>query len=285
MKLYSPAAVTALLLKHNFKISKGLGQNFLVDKNITEKILDGAGIGEGDLVIEIGPGIGALTAAAAARAEKVIGIEIDKGLLPILKETLCDYDNIEIINADILKANIKELAGRAEKPAGAVKIIGNLPYYITTPVIMKILEDKVPAESMTVMVQREVGDRIKSGPGTKKYGAITAAINYYCEVAHIADVSREVFIPKPNVDSAVLRLDIRKKPPVDLIDEKMFFLCIKASFGQRRKTLLNSLTGVSGLDKKQVHKALLRASVDPERRAETLGLFEFAAIANCMSGD
>jgi 16S rRNA (adenine1518-N6/adenine1519-N6)-dimethyltransferase len=285
MKLYSPSEAAALLKKHNFKISKNLGQNFLIDKNIIEKIVEGAGIGKDDLVIEIGPGIGALTEAAAARADKVIGIEIDRNLTPVLTEALSGYENIEIINGDILKVNIDELIKRTGKKAGEVKIIGNLPYYITTPVIMKILEDKAQAESLTVMVQREVADRIKAGPGTKKYGAITAAINYYCEVEHVIDVSREVFMPKPNVDSAVIRLRIRKTPPVDLIDEKAFFSCIKASFGQRRKTLLNSLAGFYGLDKQSVLTALTAASVAPQRRAETLSLEEFATLSNCLLGE
>ena len=283
MKLYSPAEVTALLVKHKFKISKSLGQNFLTDLNITEKIMEGAGINKDDLVIEIGPGAGVLTAAAALRAGKVIGVEIDRNLIPILGETLSSYENIEIINGDILKTDINGLI-RLNKRGGGVKIIGNLPYYITTPVIMKILEDKTEADSLTVMLQREVADRIKAEPGKKRYGAITVAIRYFCEVNHIADVSREVFIPKPNVDSTVLRLDLRKEPPVDVADENAFFRCVKASFGQRRKTLLNSLAGFYGADKQMISQALRSASVDPARRAETLSLEEFAELSNSLSG-
>jgi len=280
MKLYSPAVIAALKDKHNFKISKNLGQNFLTDQNIIDKIIDGAQIGEKDLVIEIGPGMGVLTAAAASRAARVIAIEIDQHLIPILSETLKEYNNIEIIHGDILKQNLNEII----KQTGMdhVKIIGNLPYYITTPVIMKILEEKTQAQSITIMMQKEVAQRLNASPGTKAYGAITVAINYYCTVHHIADVHRSVFFPKPNVDSQVLRLDIRKSTPVDLIDEKVFFACIKAGFGQRRKTLLNALTGVNGLGKERIHDALQKASLDPARRAETLDLNEFAMLANSI---
>ena len=279
MKQYSPAAIAALKAKHNFKISKSLGQNFLADQNIIDKIISGARIGEGDTVIEIGPGMGGLTAAAAKRAAKVIAIEIDRGLAPILSETLKEYENIEIIYGDILKQNLNEIA---RQETGKVKIIGNLPYYITTPIIMKILEEKTRAQSITVMMQKEVAERISAVPGTKAYGAITVAINYYCEVSHILDVSGNVFIPKPSVDSRALRLDIREKPPVSVCSEKIFFLCIKKGFGQRRKTLLNSLTGICGLDKPEVLNALKKASIDPVRRAETLDLNEFAILANCI---
>ena len=280
MNLSSPADVASLLKKHNFRPAKGLGQNFLTDRNIIEKIIDGANINAGDLVLEIGPGVGALTAAAAKRAGKVIGVEIDEKLLPILDETLGGFDNIKIIKGDILKESISDLISRNIGTGGGVKIIGNLPYYITSPVIMKILEEKTTAESLTVMVQKEVAGRIKAGSGSKAYGAITAAINYYCEVRHITDVPRDVFLPKPNVDSAVIRLDIRKIPPVALKDEKTFFMCIKAGFGQRRKTLLNALTGLYGMDKKSAEAALYNASIDPMRRAETLDIREFAALAN-----
>jgi len=274
MKLYSPAVISSLMEKHSFKPSKSMGQNFLADGNITEKIIDAAGIEKKDVVIEVGPGMGVMTAAAASRAAKVIAIEKDRALIPVLKDALCEYDNIEIINDDILKTDINSLTGR-----DGIKIIGNLPYYITTPIIMKVLEEKVKAESLTVMVQREVADRLKAVPGTKDYGAITASVNYYCEVCHIADVPRSVFIPKPNVDSAVIRLDIRKGPPVNLIDESVFFAVIKAGFGQRRKTLLNALTGLYGLDRKEIEKALENATIAPGRRAETLDIYEFAEIA------
>ena len=295
MKLYSPAVIAALKEKYNFKISKSLGQNFLTDQNIIDKIIDGAQIGERDLVIEIGPGLGALTATAASRAAKVTAIEIDKNLIPILADALQEYKNIEIIHGDILKQNLNEIIQQNTQKISRnienenniqsidnIKIIGNLPYYITTPVIMKILEEKTQAHSITVMMQKEVAERINANPGTKAYGAVTVAINYYCTVRHISDVPRSVFIPKPNVDSQVLRLDIRKNPPVRLTCEKVFFSCIKAGFGQRRKTLLNALTGVHGLDKQSVLEALQKASIDPARRAETLSVYEFATLSNSI---
>ena len=283
MKLYSPAVIAALKDKYNFKISKSLGQNFLTDQNIIDKIMDGAQIGEDDLVIEIGPGMGALTAAAASSAAKVVAVEIDKNLIPILADALKEYENIEIIHGDILKQNINEIIQQnVQKSGQKIKLIGNLPYYITTPIIMKILEEKTPVQSITVMMQKEVAERFNANPGTKAYGAVTVVINYYCTVRHITDVHRSVFIPKPNVDSQVLRLDVRETPPVHIVCEKTFFSCIKAGFGQRRKTLLNALTGVQGLEKQHVLEALKKASIDPTRRAETLNLDEFATLANTI---
>ena len=286
MKLYSPAVIAALCDKHNFRQSKSLGQNFITDQNIISKIIDRSQIGDEDLVLEIGPGIGALTAAAAERAAKVIAIEIDKRLTPVLSDTLRDYKNVDVVIGDVLKTDLNELLDEywgASKGDGKAVIIGNLPYYITTPVIMKILEGKVAAETLVVMVQKEVADRLVAKPGTKTYGAITVVVNYYCTVARIADVPRDVFVPKPNVDSAVLKLDIRKTPPVSLVDEKVFFTCIKAGFGQRRKTLLNSLSGLGGIGKKEALKSLMDAGIDPTRRAETLSISEFAALANSVS--
>lgn len=283
MKLYAPSTIQAIKERHNFQLSKSLGQNFITDKSVIEKIVEGSDVTEKDLVIEIGPGIGVLTAEAAESAAKVIAIEIDKKLIPILGETLADYDNIRVINQDILKTDINEII-REEREAGSftggVKIMGNLPYYITTPIIMGILEKGVEADSITIMMQKEVADRIKSSPGGKIYGAISVAVQYYCEVEQVASVPKEVFVPRPKVDSAVLKLTIRKERPVDLIDEKSFFACIKAGFGQRRKTLLNSLTGVNGLGKEDIKEVLENAGVDAARRAETLDITEFAAIAN-----
>ncbi len=283
MKLYAPSTIQAIKERHNFQLSKSLGQNFITDKSVIEKIVEGSDVSENDLVIEIGPGIGVLTAEAAESAAKVVAIEIDKKLIPILAETLADYDNIRVVNQDILKTDINEII-EEERAAGnftgGVKIMGNLPYYITTPIIMAILEKGVEADSITIMMQKEVADRIKSEPGNKIYGAISVAVQYYCEVEQVASVPKEVFVPRPKVDSAVLKLSIRKERPVDLIDEKTFFACIKAGFGQRRKTLLNSLTGVNGLPKDNIKEILENAGVDPARRAETLTIEEFAAIAN-----
>ncbi len=283
MKLYAPSTIEAIKEKHRFQLSKSLGQNFITDKNVIERIVAGAGPSENDLVIEIGPGIGVLTAEAAQQAAKVVAIEIDSKLIPILGETLAEYDNVEVINQDILKTDLNGIIDEQRAKGsftGDVKIIGNLPYYITTPIIMHILENSIRAESITVMMQKEVADRIKASPGSKTYGAISAAVQYYCEVEQVISVPKEVFVPRPKVDSAVLKLTIRKEKPVDLIDEKAFFACIKAGFGQRRKTLLNSLTGTYGLPKDEIRTILENAGIDPVRRAETLAMNEFAAIAN-----
>ena len=280
-KLYSPSTMAKIREKHGFRHSKSLGQNFLSDIHIIEDIVDGSDIEPEDLVIEIGPGMGVLTAAAAERAGKVIAVEIDKKLIPILKETLAEYDNVEVINADIMKTDLTEIV-EANRPAdgGKVRVIGNLPYYITTPIIMKLLAESVPADSITIMMQKEVADRIKAGPGGKDYGALTVAVGFYCTITHVADAPKEVFVPRPKVDSTVIRLDLRKECPVDLIDQKIFFETVKGGFGQRRKTLLNSLTGVRGLPKPEIADALDAAGIDPKRRAETLSLDEFAAVAN-----
>lgn len=283
MKLYAKSTIREMKDRHNFKLSKSLGQNFLTDKNIIDKIIEAADIGETDLVIEIGPGFGVLTAEAAQRAGRVVALEIDQNLMPILQETLALYSNVQLINADVLKTDLNEIIarGKAEDTAlKGVKIIGNLPYYITTPIIMKVLEEGTVADSITIMMQKEVADRIKAPPGGKTYGAISVAVQYYCTVTDVARVPRQVFVPEPKVDSAVLRLDIRAEKSVDLADEKLFFACVKAGFGQRRKTLLNSLTGVCGLDKEETRGLLEAAHIDPIRRAETLSIGEFAALAN-----
>ena len=283
MKLYSPSTIADIRERYNFQLSRSLGQNFITDRSIIERIVEGAGVGENDLVIEIGPGIVVLTAEAAEAAARVIAVEIDSKLIPILSETLAEYDNIKVINQDILKTDVNKII-EEEKAAGnftgAVRIIGNLPYYITTPIIMGLLESGVKADSITVMMQKEVADRIKASPGSKTYGAISAAVQYYCIVEQIASVPKEVFVPRPKVDSAVLNLHIRKEKPVELTDEKMFFACIRSGFGQRRKTLLNSLTGTAGLSKEDIRNILSTAGIDPVRRAETLNMEEFAAIAN-----
>ena len=279
-KLYAPTTVNEIRNRHDFKNTKSLGQNFLTDKGIIDKIVDGAGVCEDDLVLEIGPGLGVITWEAAQKAAKVIAVEIDKNL--ILKETLADCDNVEVLHQDILKTDINEVINRelATGKYKSVKVIGNLPYYITTPIIMKILEDGVEAESLTFMMQKEVADRIQSAPGKKTYGAVSVAVQYYCEAEILAKVPRDVFIPQPNVDSAVLKLTVRKEKAVEVEDRDLFLSCIKAGFGQRRKTLLNSLMGVDGMTKDGVKAALEGAGIEPSRRAETLNLEEFATLAN-----
>lgn len=279
MKLYQPSTIAELKKKYGFRFTKSLGQNFLIDKNVIEDIVASSSVEEGDLVIEIGPGIGTITREAALRAKKVIAVEIDKSLIPILEETLEDCDNVELINADILKTDIKALIEK-ENHTGRVRIIGNLPYYITTPILMKILEEGVPAESITIMIQKEVADRIKAAPDSKDYGAISVAVQFFCSVTDIRKVPKTVFIPMPQVDSSVLRLNIYKEKPVNVKSMKLFFEVVKAGFGQRRKTLFNSITGVGGMDKETAGAALDSAGIDRTRRAETLSIAEFAALAD-----
>ena len=278
-KLYSPAKMAQLRAKHDFRHSKSLGQNFLSDKNIIDAIIEGSEIGAEDLVIEIGPGMGVLTAAAAECASRVVAVEIDRHLIPILTETLEDYDNVEIINADVMKTDLSEVVEKY-RTSGKVRIIGNLPYYITTPIVMKLLEERVPADSITIMMQKEVADRIKASPGSKTYGALSVAVGFYCTVRHIANAPKEVFVPRPKVDSTVIRLDVRQERPVELVDEKLFFETIKMGFGQRRKTLLNSLTGIRGMPKESIAAVLADCGIDSRRRAETLSMSEFADLAN-----
>jgi 16S rRNA (adenine1518-N6/adenine1519-N6)-dimethyltransferase len=286
MKLYTPSAINEIKNRHGFRLSKSLGQNFLTDKNVIDKIIEKTNIGKNDLVIEIGPGIGVLTAAAAEEAGKVIAIEIDRNLIPILQETLGTFDNIEIINNDVLKTDLNKLLEQNQEINGqkisGVKIIGNLPYYITTPIIMKILEDRVPVDSITIMLQKEVADRIKAAPGSRTYGALSVAVQFYCTVEHVANAPKEIFIPQPKVDSAVIRMDVRKERPVQVNSEEAFFAVVKAGFGQRRKTLLNALTGLDGLAKDEISEVMAAAGIDPIRRAETLSLEEFAALANAL---
>ena len=283
MDLYSPKTIRQLKDKYGFRFSKGLGQNFLTDPSVPEAMVCGSGISGEDLVIEIGPGIGVLTRAAAAEAGRVVAIEIDRNLLPILDETLADCSNVEVVFGDVLQTDLAALI-REQKQAwnltGSVHVIGNLPYYITTPILMRLLEEELPIQTITTMMQKEVADRIQAAPGSKAYGAISVAVQYSCEVERIADVPREAFIPSPKVDSAVLLLRMREKKAVETADEADFFTCVRAGFGQRRKTLANSLSGAGNLPKDVVRAILEAADIDEKRRAETLTLEEFARIAN-----
>lgn len=278
MKLYQPSTIKQIKEKYGFKLAKSLGQNFLTDQFVIEDIMDGADIKEEDLVIEIGPGIGVITYEAAQLAKRVIAVEIDKNLIPILHDTLGEFDNVEVVNADILKTDVNDLIGDEKH----VKIIGNLPYYITTPIIMKLLEDKVKAESITIMMQKEVADRITSKPGSKSYGALSVAVQYYCSTEKVCDVPRTCFVPNPNVDSEVLKLNILKEKPVEVLDEDLFFKTVRASFNMRRKTLNNSLMGITGIDKEAVKEALIEAGIDPIRRGETLSIEEFARLSDAI---
>ncbi len=264
--------------------SKSLGQNFLVDEDVIEAIVEGSSITEDTLVIEIGPGTGALTLPMAERAGWLVAVELDERVIPGLRVKTFSLGNVEIIHDDILKVDLRELIDRelAEHDLKEVRIVGNLPYYITTPIIMKLLEADTGAASITAMMQKEVGDRIAAEPGTKLSGAITYSVHYYAEVTEIAEAGRECFYPVPKVDSVVLRMDIRDECPVSVSDEDLFFRCIRAGFSQRRKTLLNSLSSLGDYDKTQIAEALDRAGIEHERRAESLSMEEFAALADSL---
>ena len=281
MKLYAPSTIREIRDRFGFRFSKSLGQNFLTDKNIIDQILEGSGITGDDLVIEIGPGICVITREAAQMAHKVIAIEIETNLIPILNWTLGDLENVEIVNQDVLKTQLNDLIAKESFP-GVVRVVGNLPYYITTPIIMKLLEDQVPAASITVMMQKEVADRLTAKPGTKDFGAISLMVEYFAEAKEIVKVPRTVFVPQPKVDSTVLRLDIRDEKPVKVADEEFLFKVIKAGFGQRRKTLSNALSVLKGYDKATILRCLEEAGIDPVRRGETLSLEEYARLSDVL---
>lgn len=278
-----PSNTIEILQKYQFRFQKKYGQNFLIDTNILEKIVEEARIEKDDCVIEIGPGIGTMTQYLAGQAAQVIAIEIDSMLIPILQETLADYKNVTIINEDILKVNIQQILEERNqgKPA---KVVANLPYYITTPIIMELLEKKVPLESITVMVQKEVAERMQQGPGSKEYGALSLAVQYYTKPEIVAQVGPNCFIPRPNVGSAVIHLTKHKSPPVDVEDEGFMFRLIRASFNQRRKTLVNGLSNAADLNlkKEEVTAALETMGLSPMIRGEALSLKEFAALSNLL---
>lgn len=278
-----PQNTIAVLQKYNFTFQKKYGQNFLIDSHVLEKIMDAAEIGKEDCVVEIGPGIGTMTQYLAERAGEVVAVEIDKNLIPILTETLADYKNVSIINEDILKVDLNRIV--EEKNGGRpVKIVANLPYYITTPIIMGLFENHVPVKSITVMVQKEVADRMQVGPGTKDYGALSLAVQYYAKPEIVAIVPPNCFIPRPNVASAVIRLTCHEKKPVEVKDEKGMFALIRASFNQRRKTLANSLSNAQNLSltREQVTEALESMQLSPTIRGEALTLEQFAALADIL---
>ena len=277
--LTSPKATAEIVKKYDFKFRKSFGQNFLIDSNVVKKITDAADIKDDDVVLEIGPGIGTLTQHLAYAAGKVIAVEIDNRLIPVLEETLAPYDNIELINEDILKLDLDELL-TTHKGSGRIKVIANLPYYVTTPVVTELLERSTLIESLTVMVQKEVAQRMDASAGTKDYGALTLAVRYYSEPHKITDVSPNCFMPRPDVTSAVIQLNI-KKERITVADEKLMFKIIKASFGQRRKTLLNSLKNSDiAISKEQWESILERAGISAGVRGETLSLEDFAKLAD-----
>ena len=278
-----PSNTIEILKKYNFSFQKRFGQNFLIDTHVLEKIVDEAGIDEDDCVLEIGPGIGTMTQYLCERAGRVIAVEIDKALIPILNYTLSSYSNVEIINEDILKVDITNLCNKYNN-GRPIKVVANLPYYITTPIIMGLFESGCPLESITIMVQKEVADRMKCGPGSKDYGALSLAVQFYSNPEIVANVSPESFIPKPGVGSAVIRLTRYPKPPVEVDDEKYMFKLIRAAFNMRRKTMVNSLmSGNLGLTKEEILSAIDKLNLSPQVRGEALTLNEFAALSNILS--
>lgn len=284
MYLSNPTNTLAVINKHEFAFQKKFGQNFLIDEGIVNKIVREAGATKDDFVLEIGPGIGTMTQLLCEQAGGVTAVEIDTNLIPILKETLAEYDNVTIINEDILKVDIKKLA--EEKNGGKpIKVVANLPYYITTPIIMGLFESNVPIDSITVMVQKEVADRMQVGPGTKDYGALSLAVQYYSKPQVVINVPPECFIPRPNVGSAVIRLTRYKEPPVKVRDEKLMFKLIRASFNQRRKTLANGLNNSPEINfsKEEITAAIESLHKGPSIRGEALTLSEFAALSDYFS--
>lgn len=278
-KLTSPSKVKNIMRKHNVRFSKSLGQNFIIDEFVIDDIIEKSNINSEDCILEIGPGIGVLTQALAEKAKKVLAVELDNKLIPVLNETLEDYDNVDIIHNDILKVDInKEIK---ERFGQSVKVVANLPYYITTPIIMRLLEEKINVNEIIVMVQKEVAERMISSPGVKAYGSLSVAVQYYCDATIVLDVPRENFLPAPNVDSAVIKLSLRDEPIVDLIDEEYFFKVIKGAFALRRKTLVNSLSKSQiSLDKDLVKNVLIKIGFDTRIRGEKLTIEDFAKLSN-----
>ena len=278
-----PQNTIAVLQKYNFNFQKKFGQNFLIDTHVLEKIISSADVTKEDFVLEIGPGIGTMTQYLAEHARKVVAVEIDKALIPILEDTLKDYDNVRVINEDILKVDINKLA-LEENEGKPIKVVANLPYYITTPIIMGLFESHVPISSITVMVQKEVADRMQVGPGTKDYGALSLAVQYYAKPEIVANVPPNCFMPRPNVGSAVIRLTRHENPPVQVKDEKLMFRLIRASFNQRRKTLTNGLNNASDLSfsKEEVAQALEKMELSPTIRGEALTLEQFAKLSDLL---
>ena len=276
------SVVREVLSRHGFTFSKALGQNFLVNPSVCPQMAESCGA-DGQGVLEIGPGIGVLTAELARRARKVVALELDRRLLPVLSETLADFDNVEIVNEDVLKADLRAIL--KERFAGMeVSICANLPYYITSPVIMRLLEERLPFRSITVMVQKEAAERLCAPVGSREAGAVTVAVQYYAQAEKLFSVSRGSFLPAPNVDSAVIRLQIRQAPAVVLTDEKKFFRMVKAAFGQRRKTALNAISAGMALPKGDVAAALEAAGLEGNVRAEKLSMEELAALCEALPG-
>jgi 16S rRNA (adenine1518-N6/adenine1519-N6)-dimethyltransferase len=283
-KLSNPQKTIEIIQKYNFNFQKKFGQNFLIDSHVLNKIIAGAGVTKDDFVLEIGPGIGTLTQYLCEAAGKVFAVEIDKNLLPILEETLAPYDNVTVINEDILKLDLNAIA-REYNGGKPIKVVANLPYYITTPIIMGLFEAHVPLENLTVMVQKEVAKRMEAGPGTKDYGALSLAVQYYAEPYIVANVPCNCFMPRPNVDSAVIRLTRHEQMPVAVKNETQMFKMVRAAFNQRRKTLVNSLNNSPELNftKEEIQNALAEMNLSATVRGEALTLEQFAALSDLLS--
>ena len=284
-KLSSPKKTIEIIQKYNFDFQKKFGQNFLIDSHVLEKIIDAANITKDDFVLEIGPGIGTMTQYLSEHAREVMAVEIDHNLIPILKETLAGYDNVEVLNEDILKVDIGKIAEKKNQ-GRPIKVVANLPYYITTPIIMGLFEKNVPMDSLTVMVQKEVAQRMPAGPGTKDYGALSLAVQFYAEPYIVANVPPNCFMPRPKVGSAVICLTRYKDMPVKVKNEQLMFSIIRASFNQRRKTLQNGINNSSTLhfSKEQVVDALDKMGLSPKIRGEALSLEQFARLSDLLEG-
>ena len=282
--LGNPSGTIEILQKYNFNFQKKFGQNFLIDPRVLDKIIDAAEITEDDMVLEIGPGIGTMTQYLAEHAREVVSVEIDKNLIPILEDTLSAYENVTVINEEILKVDIRKLADERNH-GNPIKVVANLPYYITTPIIMGLFESHVPIDSITIMVQKEVADRMQVGPGTKDYGALSLAVQYYAKPKIVVNVPPSCFMPQPKVGSAVIRLTRHEKPPVDVENEKLMFQIIRASFNQRRKTLANGLNNFPAihLSKEQIQSCIEELGVPVTVRGEALTLEQFAQLSNIIN--
>ncbi|WP_246946010.1 16S rRNA (adenine(1518)-N(6)/adenine(1519)-N(6))-dimethyltransferase RsmA [Bacillus pinisoli] len=280
----TPSRTKEILSKYGFSFKKSLGQNFLIDTNILHNIVDFAELSEQSCAIEIGPGIGALTEQLAKRAKKVVAFEIDQRLLPILEDTLSPYPNVKVIHQDVLKADVSQVIKDEFGENQDIMVVANLPYYVTTPILMKLLEEGLPLRGIVVMLQKEVADRMAAGPNTKDYGSLSIAVQYYTEAKTVMTVPKTVFVPQPNVDSAVIRLTRRSQPPVQVEDEDFFFEVVRSSFAQRRKTILNNLSNnlSKKLPKEQILLALEEADVAPERRGESLSIQEFGKLSEAL---
>lgn len=280
-RLSDISTIRSVMEKNGFSFSKALGQNFLINPSVCPRMAEISGAADCAGAIEVGPGIGVLTYELSQVSKKVVSVELDKRLLPVLDETLADCSNVKIINADVMKLDLHKVI-EEEFGGEEVAVCANLPYYITSPVIMRLLEERLPITNITVMVQKEAADRLCARPGTRECGAVSAAVQYYAEPEILFDVSRGSFMPAPNVDSAVIQLRIRKTPAVSVEDEKLFFRVVKAAFAQRRKTAVNSISNTMGIPKQMISHAFETAGIEANARAEALTLEQFAALANCL---